>query len=110
MPVMIHRLELRKNVISKLQKTDFIALRHVSGETDNWAGFIWEEWAEYRAALRDIIKIIKEETALEMNADIMPWPTRPLIPAFKPNKSDEETQEHRERMLSEYGKELPNPF
>ena len=110
MPVLVNRKELRENVIHKIARTDFIAIRYSAGEVDSWVGFDWTAWVAYRTALRDIISIIESETGTEMNADLLPWATRPLVPVLDATKSEEETEEHRARMLEEYNKELPNPY
>lgn len=101
-------------LIRKIESTDFIALRHGSGEIpDSWVGFDFAEWKTYRDDMRSILKTVRGWTTDSMDTlydpDYLPFPTRPTVPKIMPNKEKEEYLVQYES-LTERGLPAPNPI
>lgn len=100
-------------LIIKIKVTDFIALRHGSGEIpDSWVGFDFAEWKTYREDMRSILKTVRgweDNLGTLYDPDYLPFPTRPAVPKMLPNKPKEEYQIHSEEVATK-GLTDPNPI
>ena len=104
----VEKMEVINSLKDKIARTDWIALRHITGETSTWANFSWEAWQTYRDTLRGLINEVEAAAGREVNPDTLNYPSRPTVPALAHTKMQEEIDAHAARLMDEYGILPPN--
>ena len=110
--MLVDRDDVRRSILEKIQKTDFIVLREAAGEVpSSWAdrGYSSQSWKDYRAQLRALLGGLENSEEEFINPDLLNWPITPNYPNINKDKSAQEIQDHKARMLEEYDIVLTGP-